>query len=310
MSAKIPAHFQSLASALVFIGAYLAFLWFFLRRIREPGKQRWRNSAFLFITVMAFTAVGYWRFFYPNTTQRFTYNSFSQLEISDHNSSASLTYFIGLYALQKTIYRLDLGASPYPVTHILSKRSKNKIPHAYVLDENYSGQHIVGSLNKWSHSFYKMNSILDTPLAGYARRDDRQLTIEIENRLPRKIVDCLVYYKKRFVFIDEILSNTQQKIQLKFSELKKTEMFNEQAMEKIINRYDRDGAFSYLKISQRNLTADFLRGIHEKYKANSDSLVIIGWIRAAMFSPGFHRESASGENLTLLKWVLPVEMIS
>jgi hypothetical protein len=230
------------------------------------------------------------------------------LDISDRNSPASLRYFIGLYALKKTTYRLDFGASSYPVTHILSKRSKNKIPNPYVLDENYSGQHIVGFLNKWSHSFYKINSKLDAPLAGHAERDDRQLTIRVENKLPHKIVDCLVYYKKRFVFVDEIMSDTQQKIQLKFSDLKKTEIFNEQAMEQITNRYQINGASSYLKISQKNLTADVLREIHNKYKLNSDSLVIIGWIQAGVFQPGFNRDLASGENLTLLKWVLPVEM--
>jgi hypothetical protein len=310
MSAKIPAHFQSLTSAAVFIGAYLAFLWFFLKRIREPGKQRWKNSAFLFITIIIFTAIGYWRFFYPNNLQKFTYNSFGQLDISDRNSPASLRYFIGLYALKKTTYSLDLGASSYPVTHILSKRSKNKIPNPYVLDENYSGQHIVGSLNKWSHSFYKIDSKLDAPLTGHAERDDRQLTIRVENKLPQKIVDCLVYYKKRFVFVDMVLSNTQQTIQLNFSDLKKTEMFNEQTMEQITNRYHVDGASSYLKMSQKYLTADVLRGIHDKYKLNSDRLVIIGWIQTGVFQPGFNRGLASGENLTLLKWVLPVEMTS
>jgi hypothetical protein len=310
MSAKIPAHFQSLTSAAVFIGAYLALLWFFLKRIRKPGKQRWKNSAFLFATIIIFTAIGYWRFFYPNTMQKFTYNSFGQLDISDRNSPATLKYFIGLYALKKTSYSLDLGASSYPVTHILSKHSKNRIPNPYVLDENYSGQHIVGSLNKWSHSFYKINSKLDAPLAGHAERDDRQLTIQVENKLPLKIVDCLVYYKKRFVFVDKLLSNTQQKIQLKFSDLKKIEIFNEQALEQITKRYQVDGASSYLKISQQNLTADVLRAIHDQYKLNTDRLVIIGWIPDGVFQPGFHRDLGSGENLTLLKWVLPVEMTS
>ena len=107
-----------------------------------------------------------------------------------------------------------------------------------------------------------------------------------------------------------MLSRTQHKIQLNLSDLKKTEIFNEREIEQITKRYDIDDALSYLKISQKNLTADVLRAIHDMYKLNSDHLVIIGWIQAGVFNLGVNRDFAPGENLTLLKWVLPVEMTS
>jgi len=90
MTAKIPAQFQSPKSAYIFIGAYLVFLRFFLKRIKQAGKPGWKYSFFLIITIIVFTAVGYGYFYSPNAVQKFTYNSFGQLEISDRNSPASL----------------------------------------------------------------------------------------------------------------------------------------------------------------------------------------------------------------------------
>jgi hypothetical protein len=310
MSADIAAHFQSLTSVSIFIGAYLGLLWYFFKRLKRSRDMRRKNGMLLCTAVIVFVAVGYWRFFYPNYTQKFTCNSFGQLSFYATNAPASLTYVIGLYALQKVNYRLELPAPSYPVTHIISNRSPHKIPNPYAVNENDSGQHIIGSLNKWSHSFYKITSSTDAPLIGHAERDDLQLTIAIENRLPDKVVDCLVYYQRRFVFVGDILSGARQNIRLNIADLKKTEISNELAIKQITQRFMGHQASSFLGNSQKYLSADVLRAVHDNYKLDFDSLVIIGWIQAGVFHPGINRDHVPGENLTLLKWVLPVEMIS
>jgi hypothetical protein len=308
MSAKIPAHFPGLKFALIFMGAYLVFLRIFLKKIGKPGKIRWKNSFVLLIMIILFTAIGYWVFFYPNHEQKFIYNSFGQLEVSSRNTDASLRYIIGLYSLKKSAYQLDFGKLSDPVTHVLTKRSRRKIPTPYVLHENYTGQKIVGSLNKWSHCFYKRNSKFDALIEGHAERDNRHLTISVENKMPHNIVDCLVYFKKRFVFVDEILADKQQTIKLKLSDLKKTEIFNEQEIERIIKGLNIDEASSYLKTSQKIIIEDVLHDIHDKYKLQPDTLVLIGWMQAGVIQPGFKQNLPQGENLTLINWELPVEM--
>ncbi|UCE53500.1 MAG: hypothetical protein JSV31_30390 [Desulfobacterales bacterium] len=308
MLANIPVHFPGLKSAVIFIGIYLVLLRYFLKKIREPGKRRWKNGFFLLLIIAAFTTIGYWRFFYPNSKQKFTYNSFCQLEVSGRNTLASAKYILGLYALKKSAYRVGFGSFSYPVTHALSKHLKKKIPNPYVLHENYNGQQIAGSLDEWSHSFYMIKSTFDSPLEGHALRDPHHLTIKVENKLPHKIVDCLIYFKKRFLVIDDIPANKQQTIKLKLSELKKTEIFNDHEAKQIFNRFGINGSLSYLRISQKNLTKDVLLGIHAKYENKRDSLYLIGWVQGSVIQPEFKQIQPLGENLTLVNWEFTVEM--
>jgi len=307
MSTAMPARFSGFKPALVFVCAYLVFLRFFLKKIRKPGKVRWKNSFALLIMIILFTAIGYWGFFYPNHLQKFSYNSFGQLNLSGPMPSASLKYIIGLYSIKKSVYQLDFGKMSDPVTPVLSTRSRRIIPAPYVLQEYNDGQKIVGTLNKWSHSFYKIDSKLFAQIEGQAKRDNRFLTISIENKMPHKIVDCLVYFKKRFIFVDEILANNRHTIKLELSDLKKTEIFNPQEIGRILDGLIINGASAYLKTSQEVLTEDVLREIHAKYKLAPDRLVLLGWMQAGVISPGFKQNQPRGENLTLINWELPVE---
>lgn len=310
MSANLPARFPDFKTGGLFIGIYLVFLKFFLIKIRKPGKQRLKNSCYLLVIIISFSALSYWYFFYPNHKQNFTYNSFYQLDVSGRDTPAFGKYIIGLYSLKKSVYRLSLGAFSQPVTHILSKRSPKKIPNPYVLHESDTGQRILGVLNSWSDNFYMMNSKLDSPLIGQALQDDHHLTITVENKLPFGLVDCLVYFKKRFIFIDDILAKKQQVMKLNLSDLKKTEIFNDREAERIINRLISNGSRSYLKTMQHNLTKAALLQVHNKYRSTRDSLFLIGWGQGGLVQPTFIQTNPAGKRLTMVNWILPVEISS
>lgn len=302
----MPANFPDLRSGLIFNGVYICLLWFFLKKVRKPGRRRWQYSVYLLLTITAFTIIGYWRFFYPTARQNFSYNSFCQLNVSGQNKVASGKYIVGLYSLKKLTYRLNFGSMPQPVSAIISRRSNRKIPHPYTIEDNYSGQRILGFLNKWSHSFYMINSTFDSPIEGHALRDSHHLTLSIENRFPRRIINCLVYFKKRFLFIDDILARKQQTITLKLSDLKKTEIFNDQEIERIIDGLGINASSSYLKTTQNRLIKNLLLGIDAKYRSKPDSMVLIGWVQTGVIQPVFEQFKALGENLTLVNWELPV----
>lgn len=310
MFANLPARFPDFKTGGLFIGIYLVFLKFFLTKIRKPGKQRLKNSCYLLVIIVSFSALSYWYFFYPNHKQTFTYNSFYQLDASGRDPLAFGKHIIGLYSLKKSAYRLSLGAFSQPVTHILPKRSPKKIPNPYVLHESDAGQRILGVLNSWSDSFYLMNSKLDSPLLGHALQDDHHLTITVENKLPFGLVDCLVYFKKRFIFIDDILAKNQQVMKLNLLDLKKTEIFNDQQAERITNRLVSNGSRSYLKTMQRSLTKAALLQVHNKYHSKRDSLYLIGWGQEGLAQPTFIQTNPAGKRLTMVNWVLPVEITS
>jgi hypothetical protein len=309
MLVDVPVSFPDFLTGGIFIGLYLLFLKVFLRKIREPGRPRLKNSLYLLVIIVFFTVLSYWHFFYPNYKQNFTYNSFCQLNVSSPNALASGKCIVGLYSLQKSDYRLSFGALSQPVTHILSERSKKKTPNPYIVHESFGGQKILGSLNRWSNSFYMVDSKLDSPLTGYARRDDRHLNLLVQNELPFRLVDCMVYFKKRFVFINDILAKKQQILKLELSDLKKIEIFNEQEAERITNRFDSNGASSYLKTIQSNLTKDVLFQIHDKYQSARDRLFLVGWGRAGAIQPTFEQTHPVGKSLTMVNWVLPVESL-
>ncbi len=310
MFANLPASFPDFKTGGLFIGIYLVFLKFFMIKVRKPGKQRMKNSCYLLVTIVSFSALGCWYFFYPTQKQNFTYNSFYQLDVSGRDTPAFGKYIVGLYSLKKSAYHLSLGAFSQPVTHILSKRSPKKIPNPYILHESDTGQQILGVLNSWSDNFYMMKSKLNSPLLGHALQDDRHLTITVENKLPFGLVDCLVYFKNRYIFIDDILEKKQQVIKLNLSDLKRTEIFNDQEAERIINRLASNGSRSYLKTMQRNITKEALLQVHNKYRSTRDRLFLIGWGRGELVQPTFIQTNPPGKRLTMVNWVLPVENTS
>ena len=307
MLAGLPLIFPTFRSVVIFVGAYLISLWLVLKKIQKPGKVRWRNSLYLILMILIFTSLGYWGFYHPKLKQKFTYNSFCQLDVADSNTPASARYFIGLYSLVNLEYELNFGSYTYPVSHLISGKSNAKIPNPYVLKNEDSGQQIIGSIPRWSHTFYKLDLNFTSPLAGRARRDKSFMTLMVENRLPYNLVDCLIYYRKRFLFVEDILAGNRQTIKCNLAKLKKKEIFSEHEVEKIVRHFDGNGSASYLRKTQRYLTSNLLLQIHHKYKSRPDSLILVGWIEAGLIQPEFNPISPPGAGITMINWELPVE---
>ncbi len=308
MFAGIPIKFPDFKSVFIFVCAYLIFLWVLLKKINKPGKGRWQYSLCLLLMISLFTSIGYWVFYYPKLKPKFAFNSFCQLDIADSGSPATASYFIGLYSLMRSAYGLNFGSYAYPVTHIIPEKSNAKIPNPYVLHTKDSGQHIIGSIPRWSHNFYKLNLNITSPLAGYARRDKSFMTLIIENKVPHNLVDCLIYYRKRFLFVEDILASNRQTIRVNLANLKKKEIFGEHEIQSIVRRFDGNGSASYLRKTQRHLTSDILLEIHHKYKSRPDRLILVGWMQAGLILPQFNPTSPPGAGITMINWELPVEI--
>ena len=309
MLAGIPLEFPDYKAVVIFVAAYLILLWFLLKKIKKPGKGRWQFSLYLVLMIALFTSIGYWGFYLPNLKQKFSYNSFYQIDIAEPNAPATAKYLIGLYSLKKLDYELNFGSYTSPVSHIIPEKSDTKIPSPYVLQKKDSGQHIIGSINRWSHNFYKLNLHVTSPLAGYARSDKSFMTLMIENKLPHDLVDCLIYYRKRFLFVEDIVAGNRQTMKINLAKLKKKEAFGEHAVDTITRRFDGNGSAAYLRKTQRYLIPELLLEIHKEYKSRSDSLILIGWMQAGLIQPEFNRASPPGVGITMINWKLPVEII-
>ncbi len=308
MLAGIPLKFPDYRSVVIFVAAYLFCLWFLLRKIKKPGNGRWQTSLYLIVMITVFTTIGYRGFYLPNLKQKFAYNSFYQIDAADPNAPPVAKYFIGLYSLKKLDYELNFGSYSAAVSHIVSERSDTKIPNPYELQKKDSGQQIIGSIQRWSHSFYKLNLPVASPLSGYARRDKSFMTLRIENKLPYNLVDCLIYYRKRFLFVEDILAGKHQTIKVDLAKLKQKEIFGEHQVDSIVRRFRGNGSDAYLRTAQRNLTPALLLEIHHKYQTKSDSMILIGWMPAGLIQPQFNQAHPPGVDITMINWGLPVEI--
>ena len=308
MLAGIPLKFPDYRSIVIFVAAYLICLWLLLKRIKKPGKGRWRSSLYLILMIAVFTAIGSWSLYIPNLKQKFSYNSFYQIDVADPNAPATATYVIGLYSLKKLDYALNFGPYTAPVSHIIPDKSETKIPSPYILQKMDGGQQIIGSSPRWSHSFYKLNMHVVSPLAGSALRDKSDMTLMVENRLPHNLVDCLIYYRKRFLFVEDILAGSRQTLKVNLTKLMKKEYFGEHAVAAIIRRFEDNGSAAYLRKTQRHLTPDLLLEIHNKYRSRPDSMILVGWVQAGLIQPQFNQAHPPGAGITMINWELPVEI--
>jgi hypothetical protein len=203
---------------------------------------------------------------------------------------------------------LNFGPYSAPVSHIIPEKSDTKIPSPYALQKMDSGQQIIGTNQRWSHSFYKMNLHIASPLAGSALCDKSAMTLMVENRLPHNLVDCLIYYRKRVVFVEDILADNRQTLKVDLTKLMKKEDFGEHAVAAITRRFDDNGSAAYLRKTQKHLAPDLLLAIHNKYKSRPDSMILIGWVQAGLIQPQINQAHLPGAGITMINWELPVEI--
>ena len=307
MFAGIPLKLPNFRSVFIFVAVYLIFLGLILKKVQKPGKGRLQFGLYFLMLIILFSSIGYWGFNNPKLKQKFTYNSFCQLDIAGPVAPVAAKYYIGLYSLIKSGYGVNFGSYVYPVTHIISETSKSKLPNPYALQKKDNGQQIIGSMQPWSHKFYKLDLYVTSPLAGNARRDQSFMTLMVENKVPHNFVDCLIYYRKRFIFVEDILASHRQTIKFNLAKLKKKEIFGEHEVKAIVRRFDGNGSASYLRKTQQHLTSDLLLAIHKKYKSRPDSLILVAWLQTGLIQPQFNQTNPSGAGITMINWELPVE---
>ena len=309
MLAGMPLSFPNFTSVSGFVGAYLILLWLLLKKIKLPGKSRWRYGLFSLVLVVIFGFIAFRGFNYPKPNKKFAYNSFSRLDLAGIDAPAVAKYFIGLYSLENLSYGLRFGSYRYPVTHIIPEKSDAKIPAPYELQQKDGGQQIVGAIKRWSHVLFKLNLQLAAPLAGHARRDSAFMSLKIENRLPHDLVDCLIYYNKRFLAVEDIQAGNRQTISIDLMKLKKVEIFGEHQIERLISGFKKNGADNFLRHAQQHLAPDLLLAIHGEYKSRPDRVVLLGWLNSGLIQPQFSQSGPPpGSGISAINWEMPVEL--
>jgi hypothetical protein len=306
MLASMPAHFPDFKLIVLFLAAYLFLARFFIKRLEKYSERRRKYSYCLMGTVLIFSAAGYFMFYYPNHMNNFAYSSFSQLTVIDKNKVSSGKSVIGVYALSSAEYAFSIGSQSVPVTHALYEKAVRKKPSPYLIREAPSGRRIAGTMNRWSHEFFMTEINIENPFSAQVRLDQQHLSIAVENKSPHEIKNCLIYFKERFIYVGKIPAQRVAEKKIKLSDLKRLEFFSPQQAHRIVNQMIEKHPASLIKEIQSEGLANLLVDIHMKYQSEHARIYLLGWIQAGAVHINFEKADAQAEDLTLIKWEIPV----
>lgn len=303
---SMPVDFPDLKFTAFFLGVYLLLLRFFLKEIEKHREKRRKNVCYLLLIITLFSIASYRLFLYPRDRKNLTYNSFFLMNVVGQSMIASGKYIIGIYSIKEADYSVSFGSFSNPVTHFVSKSSNKKIPNAYRLHENNTGQRILGFSENWSYNFFTIPLKVEFPVVGQGHLDEKGLHITIDNITSHKIVDCRVYFDNRLLFLGNILPNKKQVKHIPRSIIRRKELFDNQETELFSANSKTGGGSSFLKTMQKDLAKSILRAVQSTSQSRRNSLYIIGWIESGIVKADFSKTEISGNDLTLLTWEIPV----
>lgn len=295
-------------SYLFFIFLYLSLTGFFYYRLGKGAGGRSRNVFSLLSLITLFSLVSYGFFFLPRAKNPLTYNSLLRLHGDGRGAIATGRYLLGLFSIQGTGYTMGFDSMAYPVAGQFLESSPFPAQNVYHVLEKDSGRVIRGDLKKWSHIYFSTRSGLEFSLEGEAGwSGEKGLDLLIENHTPYKIVDCLIYFDRRFMEVDNIEPDTRQETHIPKRVIRNRDPFD-------IRRAGFTGARDngpgdFMGRIRKNLEKQILLSIDSKYREDFRNLHLTGWIRSGIIRPGFHEDSIKGDGLTFIHWKIPVRRI-
>ena len=227
------------------------------------------------------------------------------MKISGPDSIAAFKYMVGLYTIKNGQYRLKIGRDRYPVNALMPGKGEEETVHNFNLHENDSEQTLKVSLNNWSHRFFKIVADMDFPLRGNASMDEKGLAITVENMSPFKIIDCHIYFAKRFISFGNIDPAKKQVKRLEGVDLQNP--IHIQDIGQLADSMVAISPKSLLEKVKRDITNDLLLSIDSLYYSKKKMLLFFGWIESNVISIDIDRPNISGNGITLLEWEIPVD---
>jgi hypothetical protein len=306
MISGIPIRFPRFLLALCFSAGYIIPIKIMFNRVKENRGQRWKNLSYLMTIIIAFSVASCWLFFFKKTQEDLSYNSFLHLKISGQDKMASSKYIVGFYSLRDGEYELRFGPTFYPITPILPYKAKDEVLHSLALHENDAEQIVLFSLDRWSHRFFRINSMMNFPIRGEVFVNEQDLVVIIENLTPHTIIDCQMYFANRLFSFGNIPPDSKQLKRLARSVIGQKELFQIEAAKRIAESVAPSGSTSLLEKMQGNLMKGLLLSVHSRYNSRQDALHLFGWIKSELLSISLKDPDVTGEGVALLEWEIPV----
>ena len=306
MISGIPTHFPRFILALSFFAVYAILVRIIFMRVEGNRGQRRRNVSYLLAIIIVFSMASCWLLPLKNGQKDLSYNSFHHVKNMGQNIIASSQYIVGLYSIRGGDYQLSLGPTFSPITPILPYKTEDIPLHSLAVHENDGEQTISVSMDRWSHRFYQINSMMKFPIQGKVFQNEQGLVIMIENLIPHAIIDCQMYFANRLFFLGNIAPNGNLVKRLARSDISQKELFQVETVEKLAESIVPYTPTSFLEVMQKDLMEGLLRSVHSRYHSREDALHLFGWIESDLISINLNHSGITGEGVALLEWEIPV----
>lgn len=298
-------------STLLFTFFYLLCIGGFYYRLGKRSGKRSRNFLFLLSAITLFSLAGYGFFFHPRAKQSLISNGLLSLHGGGRDSTVAGRYLLGLFSTSGAGYAMTLDPAAYPVTGQFLESSSVPVLNVYTLVERDSGQVIHGYVKRWSHIYFSVRSGIHFSLGGEATWGEKEgLDLTIENGTPFEIVDCLLYFGKHFMDVDDIGPDNRLEIHIPAQDIHKRYVFDKQRAGFTGTRGQENGSVDFMRRIRERLEEDILRSIDSTYGNDVKNLQLTGWIRSGIIRPEFQDGSTKGNGLTFIHWNIPVRRIS
>ena len=306
MISGISTHFPRFLLALSFFTVYAILVRIIFLRVEGNRGQRRRNISYLLAIIIVFSLASWWLLSLKSAQNDLSYNSFHHVKQVGQNRIASSRYIVGFYSIRGGDYRLSLGPTFSPITPILRHRPEDAPLHSLALHENDMEQTISVSMDRWSHRFFQINSMMKFPIQGKVFQNEQGLVIMIENLIPHAIIDCQVYFANRLFSLGDIAPSGKLVKRLARSDISQKELFQVETVGELIESIVPNTPASFLEVMQKGLMEGLLCSVHSRYHSREGTLHLFGWIESELISANLNRSGITGEGVALLEWEIPV----
>jgi len=297
MLASVTMRFPGFWLTGLFVFIYLMLFWVWVKKLKH---NKWRSVRYLVLTVIFFSLSGI-GYFLMSSQKNASYNSFCRINLTERNAGSDGEYILGLYSTGEEQYDLAFTESPMPVGHLIPENATQKIPNPYRIEQAGLYNRIVGLSGKWSYSFFVARPRFEFPFLADVKADEEHLNLVVENNTPYEILDCLMFYNRRFYKIKDISSGRKESRRIAKSTIDLQKVFDPGEPESMNTRGTRRES-TFFDTMKNNLKENLRSAIHATAEADENTVYITGWIKADILKPSFAQKDITGEGVTLISW--------
>ncbi|MBW2621394.1 MAG: hypothetical protein JRD68_00680 [Deltaproteobacteria bacterium] len=305
MISRIVPAFPGFLLTFGFLLIYLACGQIFFNQLVKKRAQRRRYLTYLAVMVAIFSVSCLWVYYQGSIKKALTYNSYTRLKLVGNDQRAAVKYTLGFYSLRDEGIELRFNPASNPLKAVPSNRPEDMPRHSFTLHQTKNGQTAVIPMDRWTHRFFQVDSMIDFQLQAEAVMEESALRLLIKNKTPYDIVNARLFYAGRSLRIGNIPRGKVQEMRFSRKDLNRDTTFSNQ--DEARQKRTAPAQTPLLRLLRDKTSKGLHYAIEPRFKEQKDTLYIIGWIDSEVRPSGLVAPAVAGESAALLEWEITVQ---